>query len=187
MHEIFTPLAFQRVADGTEVCAFLNPTDESHDEPAITNPLARVLSGNVSLAAGRIRPGVWSAVHTHPLVAQITYVTAGELSAKMQDPDTAAPYTLRVPTGSAMVTPPGTLLQLGNETPHPVEVLYIVSPSYVRVPGPDGAPDYDDSVPVATDWDEVTDADLRPRTPSELNDIHARRQRAIDVKAGDTS
>lgn len=186
MQEIFTPRTFAFVADGTEVCPFLNDADRQQGDQPKPGPLPRALVENVSVAAGRIQPGVWSSVHTHPLVTQITYVTAGELTAKMQAPESPSPYVLRVPRGSAMVTPPGTLLQLGNQTPRAVEVLYIVSPPYVRTAAGDGDSGYDDSVLVAADWNAVSEAHRRRPSPAELDRIRARRLRAREAQSKKT-
>jgi hypothetical protein len=53
-----------------------------------------------------------------------------------------------------VVTRPGTLIQLANETGAVVEVLYLVSPAYVFEER-DGRVIYDDSLVVAAAWDEV--------------------------------
>jgi mannose-6-phosphate isomerase-like protein (cupin superfamily) len=137
------------VPDGTQVSAFLNATDSSLDD------VPAGLLDAMSIAAGRIAPGVRSWIHAHPALSQVTYVVSGALTVKMKDPREPEPYLLEVPAGSGVVTQPGTLLQLRNESTRHVEVLYIVSPSYVFEVGEDGRVSHDDSILVAEDWAEL--------------------------------
>jgi quercetin dioxygenase-like cupin family protein len=146
---IFSPENFITVADGTEVSAFLNATDTS------LGGLRPDLLEGASIAAGRIAAGKKSWVHTHPAVTQVIYVVAGNLIVRMKDPQAAEPYRLEVTARSAVVSEPGTLLQLHNESAHNVEVLYVVTPSYVFEVGEDGEVVHDDSILVAEDWSEL--------------------------------
>lgn len=155
MNRVFSPDSYITVRDGTQVCAFLNPTDP------VRRDVPRALRGVMSIAAGRIAPGSRSHIHVHPAVTQVTYVTAGTLCAKMQDGAQPEPYQLIVPAGSAVVSEPGTLLQLCNETEADLELLYIVSPPYVLEIGDDARVRHDDSVVVAEDWNELESLDWR--------------------------
>lgn len=155
MKRTFRPTEFFTAADGTEVSAFLNATDTTQTD------VPWGLLGGVSIAAGRIRPGVDSSIHVHAAAVQVTFVVAGELTVRMKARHDSEPYTLRVPAGDAVVCEPGTLIQLSNKTAAEVEVLYIVSPSYVFERDADGLVIHDDSVLVA-DWSEhVTSKDRR--------------------------
>ena len=58
-----------------------------------------------------------------------------------------------------MVSEPGALLQLCNETQQNLDVLYIVTPSYVFETGADGQVIYDDSILIAQDWDALDGLD----------------------------
>jgi hypothetical protein len=145
---IFRPVSFVPAADGTEVCAFLNPLD------ARSTFRAHPGGDAIGMAAGRIGPGVRSAIHVHPVLTQITYVTAGTLTVLMREPDEAGPSRLQVPAGSATLTAAGTLLQLCNETDRIVEVLYMSAPAYVLETAADGSIRYEDALMLGTDWDE---------------------------------
>ena len=153
MKRVFHPGNFFAVPDGTEVSAFLNATDST-----IAEIPSGVLEG-MSIAAGRIAARTRSKIHVHPTVTQVTYVLSGDLTVKMKDPGEAQRYVLEVATGSAVISEPGVLLQLCNETERSVEVLYIVTPSYVFETGEDGQVIHDDSIQVAEDW-AVLDPDV---------------------------
>ena len=130
---IFQPESFVLAADHTEICAFLNPYDTR------SGPLPDPAAHGVSVAAGRIGPGVRSAVHVHPVLTQITYVTAGTLTALMRDPRGTEAYRVEVPAGAATRTDCGTLLQLCNETDGAVEALYVSAPAYILETAADGS------------------------------------------------
>ena len=173
MKRIFSPNNFTAVADGTKVSAFLNATDSTLDDIPSSLPEA------LSIAAGRIAPGTRSWVHVHPAVTQVTYVVAGDLTVKMKDTRHADPYLLEVPAGSAVVSEPGTLLQLCNESADSVEVLYIVSPAYVFEAGNDGAVIYDDSILVGEDWGSPAPEHWNAFANEEaMNEVSARRAAA---------
>jgi quercetin dioxygenase-like cupin family protein len=176
MNEIFTPNSFATVADGTQVCAFLNGSDRADANRADAARLPRALADDMSIAAGRIQPGTWSAIHFHPLITQVTYVTGGKLSVKMKGPEADGPYLLHVPAGSVVVTQPGTLLQLGNETDQMTEVLYISSPAYVLVVGEDDEAGYDDALLAGSNWDSIAGTTERERASA---GAEARRRQAL--------
>ena len=81
---VFHPGSFVRAGDGTEVSAFLNPYDTQSGSAGLPAGEA------ISMAAGRIGPGVRSAIHVHPALTQITYVTAGNLTVLTRTPDQSA-------------------------------------------------------------------------------------------------
>ena len=171
MKRIFRPEHFVTVPDGTEVSAFINPTDSTSAGWASDVP------AGVSIAAGRIAPETRSWIHVLPLVTQITHVVAGILTAMMSKPGDSAPYTLEVPPGSAIITEPGTLLQLGNQTHETLEVLYIVSPSYVFATDTDGHVIYDDAILVAEDWGLLNHDAPQAYT---IEEVRSQRTEALD-------
>jgi mannose-6-phosphate isomerase-like protein (cupin superfamily) len=125
MNHVFTPRGYFTVPDGTEVCSFLNATDVTESDV----PWGAL--GEMSIATGRIGPKVHSWVHIHPAVTQVTYVYSGGLTVRMRDASSPEPYDLELRPGQAVVSEPGTLFQLRNDSDAAAEVLYIVSPSYV--------------------------------------------------------
>jgi mannose-6-phosphate isomerase-like protein (cupin superfamily) len=145
MNRAFSARGFFTVPDGTDVSPFLNAFDMMQDDV----PWGAL--GELGIAAGRIPPGVHSWIHLHPVVVQVTYVVSGTLSIRMRDLDSATPYDLALAAGQAVVTRPGTLFQLRNDSDAPAEVLYIVSPPYV-FEMTDGKVVYDDAVLVAPEW-----------------------------------
>jgi mannose-6-phosphate isomerase-like protein (cupin superfamily) len=139
------------VPDGTDVSAFLNATDVTQDDV----PWGAL--GEMSIASGRVGPKVHSWVHVHPAVTQVTYLVAGELTVRMKDAADVDPYDLSLAAGQAVVSQPGTLFQLRNESDAVAELLYIVSPSYVfEMEGTEVR--HDDAILVARTWDEVAAA-----------------------------
>lgn len=150
--------------DGTEVDAFLNPAD------ARTARLPG-MPDEFGLAAGRIGPGVTSAIHVHPVVTQVTYVVAGALTVRMRESEGLAPRTCVVGPGEAFVAEPGMPLQFANRTETAVHVLYVTSPAYVTS-GSDG---YEDAV-LLDDWSAwLSDEDLRRATARRVAVLRARR------------
>ena len=148
MNRVFEPQGFFTVPDGTDVSPFLNATDiKQADVPW-------GVLGDMSIAAGRVGPGVCSAVHTHLVVTQVTYVVSGELTVRMKEDGANEFYDLALNPGQAVLTKPRTLLQLRNEGSATAAVLYIVSPSYVCEMD-SNAVVYDDAVVVANSWEEL--------------------------------
>jgi mannose-6-phosphate isomerase-like protein (cupin superfamily) len=148
MKRLFQPRGYFTVPDGTDVSAFLNATDVSQDD------IPWGALGEMSIASGRIGPKVHSWVHVHPLVTQVTYLSAGTLTVRMKDVSCAEPYDLALQAGQAAVAEPGTLFQLRNDSDIPAEVLYVVSPSYV-FEMENGEVQYDDAILVARTWEEL--------------------------------
>jgi mannose-6-phosphate isomerase-like protein (cupin superfamily) len=147
MNRVFEARGFITVPDGTEVSAFLNATDSAQPD------VPWGVLGEMSIAAGRIAPRQHSWVHVHWLVTVVTYVVAGQLRVRMKSV-AAEPYDCRLLQGQAVVVEPGTLFQLRNDTDDRVEVLYIVSPTYVfEMQGDTVA--YDEATLVASSWEEL--------------------------------
>ena len=148
MDHIFEPRGYFTVPDGTEVSPFLNATDTNQTD------VPWGILGEMSLAAGKIGPGISSYIHLHPAVTQITYLTSGNLRIWMKDAESTKRYKKDLETGQAVISEPGTLFQLHNESDLVAEVLYIVSPSYVFEMNGDEIL-YDDSIMVAQSWEEL--------------------------------
>src|SRR5687767_3405570 len=108
MNRRFEPRGYFTVPDGTHVSAFLNSTDVTQNDVP-WNAL-----GDMSIASGRIGPGVVSWIHAHPALTQVTYVVSGALTVHMKRPDETSAYPLTLSRGQAVVTPPGTFFQLDN-------------------------------------------------------------------------
>ncbi len=155
LNRVFRPGAFVAAPDGTEVDPFLNPADDARARPPPPIP------GGLGLAAGRIRAGVTSAIHAHPVVTQVTYVVSGKLTVRMRGPDDAEPNELVAEAGAAVVTEPGTPVQLANDTDEDIHVLYVTSPAYLSV-RKDGRKRYDDAV-LLEDWSTPLSDEVRER------------------------
>ena len=96
MNRVFEPQGFFTVPDGTDVSPFLNATDiKQADVP-------RGVLGDMSIAAGRVRPGLCSAVHIHPVVTQVTYVVSGRLTVRMKEDGANEFYDLALKPGQAV-------------------------------------------------------------------------------------
>lgn len=148
MNQIFEPRGFFTVPDGTDVSPFLNATDTNQSEV----PWGAL--GDMSIAAGRINPGVVSWIHCHPVLVQVTYVVSGLLTVHMRGPGDHEPYRLDLHKGQAALTGPGTWFQLQNSGKTQAEVLYIVSPAYVFEMQGDRIV-HDDAVLVAKSWGDA--------------------------------
>lgn len=181
MNRVFEPRGYITVPDGTEVSAFLNATDES--QPDV--PWGAL--GEMSVAAGRIHPGRPSRIHVHPAVTQITYCVSGRLETRMREAGASEPYVLEVEAGQAVVSEPGTLLQLAAPGDEVAEVLYIVSPSYVFEMAGDRIV-HDDAIPVADGWDEIEakgeEAPTPSLTPYEARALRAEAHRRLAARKG---
>jgi mannose-6-phosphate isomerase-like protein (cupin superfamily) len=147
LNRVFAARGFFTVGDGTDVSPFLSAVDATQED------LPWGALGEMGIAAGRIRPGLHSRIHVHPVVVQVTYLVSGRLNIRMKDLEAAVPYDLSLAAGQAVVTRPGTLLQLRNDSDGPAEVLYIVSPPYVFEQDADRVA-YDDAVLIAETWDD---------------------------------
>lgn len=148
MNKIFKPRGFIAVPDGTQVSAFLNTTDTSQTDV----PWGSL--GEMSVAMGQIEAGVHSWVHRHPVVTQVTYLIAGRLAIRMQEPQSDAFYELSLQPREAVLCRPGTCFQLRNDSEQTATVLYLVSPSYVFEMEGDVII-YDDATMVAKSWQEL--------------------------------
>jgi mannose-6-phosphate isomerase-like protein (cupin superfamily) len=151
MNRIFEPRGFFTVPDGTHVSAFLNASDITQDDV----PWGAL--GEMSVAAGHIGPKVHSWVHVLPAVTQVTYVLSGSLNVRMKDSSASEHYDLALQAGKAVVTQPGTLFQLRNDSETATDVLYIVSPTYVFEKETSEVK-HDDAILVARTWEEVAAA-----------------------------
>ena len=173
MNRVFEPRGYFTVPDGTDVSAFLNATDLTQADV----PWNAV--GDMSIAQGRINPGVRSWVHVHHVVTQVTYLLAGELTVRMKEANTPEPYELVLKPGQAVLVQPGTLFQLQNEGNALAKVLYLVSPSYVsEVEGQEVR--YDDATLVAKTWKEIVGADYDlPTINASASEAKLQRREAI--------
>lgn len=166
MKRIFRIASSLRVPDGTLVSPFLNARDSTSGLPFDLLP-------GFSLAAGTIEPASRSKIHVMPFVTQVTFVRRGVLTVRMKAPDDNEPHALTVNPDEAVVTEPGTFLQLINDSDRDCEVLYTVSPAYVFEYS-DGRVIYDDSVVLDETWDQL--AAVRWRAARTLPTPEQRRQ-----------
>ena len=157
MKHIFTmPDPFQ-VPDGTLVSPFLNPGDSESSLPFNT-------FNGFSIAGGRIEAGIHSRIQILPFVTQVTFVQSGNLKVWMKEINNEEPYSLEVIPNQAVLTRPGTFLQLvNNDNNAPCDVLYIVSPGYIYLyDKKTRSVIYDDSTVLDEDWDELRKSDWHP-------------------------
>jgi len=89
-----------------------------------------------------------------PFVTQVTFVRKGKLRVRMKAQEDKSPYLLQLAADQAVLTGPGTFLQLINDDDETCGVLYIVSPAYLFEMS-DGVVTYDDSIVLDEDWDEL--------------------------------
>lgn len=187
MNRVFTCLDsdFHTVPDGTLINPFLSPKDITSDLPW------NVLEG-LSVAAGKINPGVVSEIQVLPFISMVTLLQSGSIKIFMKDAGNSdSPYELELDlnapgnsdkTAVAVVTPPGAFFQLDNlGGSEPAQVLYLSSPYYVFEPGQseESVPVYDDTITLGRDWKRLA---LQNWNPPELRDPkHSceARQRAI--------
>jgi len=157
MRQVFTIGTARRVPDQTLVAPLLNAMDTTS---GLTSPL---LEG-VSIAAGTVEARHASKIHLMPHVAQITFIRRGHLTVRMKGQEDAQPYFLSLSADQAVLSRPGTLLQLINEKDTVCEALYIVSPAYVFEMVNDRIV-YDDAVVLDEDWDALERACWRINRP----------------------
>jgi mannose-6-phosphate isomerase-like protein (cupin superfamily) len=180
MNRLFRIPAPLRVPDGTLVSPFLNARDSTSGLPF------DVLEG-FSIAAGTIEAGSRSRIHLMPHVTQVTFVRRGALTVRMKAAGDSGPYTLAVAADEAVVTQPGTFLQLANDTTAPCEVLYIVSPPYV-FEQIEGEVVYDDSVALDETWTQLAAARWRPsRSLPETDERRRAESRIAGMRGPDMS
>ncbi len=172
MNRIFTPQKGIQVPDGTMVYPFINGLDRTYGLPWNSQE-------GFSIASGEIAPNRASKIHLMPLVTQVTVVLRGLLEVRIKDPESPAPYTLRVAPYEAILTRPGTFLQLINTTHLPVQVLYIVSPPYVFEMDGNGKAVYDDAVVFDEAWEELKKLNWAPPGLQSRRPTPEARQEAI--------
>ena len=143
-----------QVPDGTWVYGFLNPKD-----PQSGLPWNLVEGFNMS--GGEIAPHSHSKIHLHPLVTQVTYVICGNLDVKMKDPTAPEPYLLHLHPEQAIITCPGTFLQLINPAGVTCRVFYLVSPPYVFEMDADQII-YDDALVLDESWQDLENLGWKP-------------------------
>ncbi len=148
MKRIFEPRGYFTVPDGTDVSPFLNARDSNQSD------VPWYALGDMGIASGRIKPGVASWIHCHPVVTQVTYVVSGELTVHMKAPQDSGPYFLDLRKGQAAVTEPGTYFQLQNKSDDGAEVLYLSSPAFVFEMNEEQVL-YNDAVLIAKSWDKL--------------------------------
>lgn len=167
----FEPRGYFTVPDGTDVSPFLNATDTQQTD------VPWDALGDMSIASGRINPGVVSWIHYHPVLTQVTYVVSGRLVVLMRGARDPAPYSLELENGQAAITGPGTFFQVRNASYDVVEVLYIASPAYIfEIEG--GRVLHDDAVLVAKSWEELPSSGVPAAHPTTNEAWTARRAEA---------
>lgn len=143
------------VPDGTELHEIIGPR--------ILSELGLPSSDGLSLALGILPARQLSKIHIHPVVWHFAWVKSGNLTVMMKDQRSEDAYTLDCPTGSGVLTEPGTFFQLRNESDQPVEVYYIVGPGFAFELGDEGStPRHNDAVVFDHSWDELSKLGWRP-------------------------
>jgi hypothetical protein len=155
MNRVFTIRSAVKVPDGTIVYPFLNAEDSTSDVP-------RGLLEGFSVATGEIAAHSASKIHVMPLVTQVTVCLRGLLEVRMKDPASPQPYPLKVVPWEAIITHPGTFLQLINPTKFPCQSMYIVSPGYIFEVDERGKIIYDDSIILGESWEELARENWMP-------------------------
>ena len=155
MKHVFRIFKLIPIPDGTYLYPFLNPMDSMSNLPA-------GLFSGFSIAAGEIKPKTSSKIHLMPFVTQVTFVRRGILKAQMKGPHDEKPYSLHARTNQAVLTEPGTFLQLINEGSKPCKLLYILSPAYVFEKSGEQVI-YDDSVVLEEGWRDLESRGWRPK------------------------
>jgi hypothetical protein len=148
MKRIFTVRKGIPVPDGTAVFPFFDGLDKEIGLPWKSQE-------GFSIAFGKIAPHQASKIHVMPWVTQVTVVLRGLLEAWMKDPDSDSPYALKVVAQEAILTRPGTFLQLINPTDSILQVLYIVSPPFVFEADSKGKVLYNDALVFDEGWEEL--------------------------------
>ncbi len=147
MDKIFSAGEGFPVPDGTIVHSVLDPA-------ALSRSTGEWME-DISIAVGHIAPRTMSKIHLHAVVNQVTWVLSGELTVKMKDPRASAPYTLDVSGEQAVITRPGTFLQLINRSDADCKVLYIVTPAFVFVTDTGGEVIHNDAMVLDHGWDDL--------------------------------
>jgi len=124
-----------------------------------------------SIAAGKLKPGICSQIHILPSVTQVNFVLSGELTIRMGEKGKVKHYYEQVVRpNEAMLTSPGTFLELCNFGKDICEVLYIISPAYVYLLE-DGKVIYDDSIMIPRDetWGNILSDDWSLTFPYDID------------------
>jgi mannose-6-phosphate isomerase-like protein (cupin superfamily) len=148
LNHVFGPRGYFKVPDGTDVSPFLNATDVNQTDV----PWGAL--GEMSIASGRIDPGVNSWVAMRPATTEVTYLLSGRLTIRMKDANAAEPYDLNLQPGQAVISEPGTLVQFRNISDAVAEVLYITTPTYVFETEGDEI-FYDETIIIAPTWEQL--------------------------------
>lgn len=149
MRKVFEQKKPFRVPDGTLVSPFLNAKDSESGLPFD-------LLDEFSVASGIIGPLVESKIQVLPFVTQVTYVLEGELTAIMREPGENSTYEVSCQVDQAIITKPGTFLQLINRSYSTLcRVLYIISPAYVFEKDANDEVIFDDSIALDEDWETL--------------------------------
>ena len=170
MNRIFTIGAGFPVPDGTIVHSILDTAALHHS--------AAVWLEQLSVALGVIPPRITSKIHLHPIVTQLTWVIAGELTVMMKDPDSDAPYSLGLTAEQAVITPPGTLFQLRNTRDVPCRVLYVVSPAFLFEIDAGGNVAYNDAIVLDAEWSELEATGWMLPEGIDLDNVLAEREKS---------
>ena len=173
MKSVFSVGQGFRVPDGTVVYPCLDPTVLlSHSEGNRADA--------VSIAVGNIAPSTSSKIHVHPVVTQAIWVLSGRLQVVMKDPGPEDPYALDVVPEQAVVTRPGTFLQLINPGSVNCRVLYIVSPAYLFELDAEGKVAYDDAIVLEETWGDLRKGNWTHPQLAHVEVVREARQRALD-------
>lgn len=157
MDRVFGVRSLYRAPDGTLASSLLNCKD-------LLSGLPFNLLDGFSLSAGTLEPRWSSRISLMPFVAQVTFVRWGRMMAKMKGPEDREPYQLIAGHDQAVLTVPGTFLQLINPGDEPCDVLFIHSPAFLFEIS-NGKPIYNDRVVVEEDWDTLAASQWRTIQP----------------------
>lgn len=136
-----------RLPDNTLLSSIFSNNDISND-----------FMSKLSLAKGRIEPGISSKIHFHPVITQTTYVLSGKLKVIMKGMEDQLPYVVALNAGESIITEPFTFFQLVNESEADSEVLYIVNPAFIfEFNAKSCTVDYNDAFVLDESWEELSE------------------------------
>lgn len=165
------------VPDGTELHEIVGAR--------VLNEHGLSINDGVSLALGKLPPGITSKVHVHPLVWHFTWVRKGKLTVKMKDSGAHEPYCLDVPTDHGVLTERGTFFQLINNCDELCEVFYIVGPGFVFEADDTGNVVYNDAVVFYESWEELEKCNWEPASLPSFQTQDSDRRESLRRLAGD--
>jgi len=171
MKTVFTVGEGFQVPDGTVVRPIMDPCAVLREGSTLVDDL--------SLAFGEIPPSTDSRIHLHPVVSQLTWVVAGELTVKMKEPALDAPYTLELLAREAIVTRAGTFFQLINRASFTCQTLYFVTPAFVFETDENGDVVYNDAVVLDQSWEELAASGWSVPELDDLSDCREKRELAL--------